>query len=38
MGQGTLVLALHGEYDDANGHYGLAGDASAVAPEIPANQ
>jgi hypothetical protein len=38
MGQGALVLAMHGEYDGSNGHYGLAGDASAVAPEIPANQ
>lgn len=34
MGQGTLVLALHGEYDGDNGHYGLSEDAAAVAPEL----
>lgn len=35
MGQSTLVLALRGEYDGTNGHYGLADDATAVSPRVP---
>lgn len=33
MGQSTLVLALRGEYDGTTGQFGLASDATAVAPQ-----
>ena len=37
MGQTTFVLALAEQYAGDNGHYGLAADANAIAPDIAAN-
>lgn len=34
MGQGALVLALAQQYAGGSGHYGLAKDAKAVAPDV----
>jgi len=38
MGQVTVVLALAQQYSGGNGHYGLAADAKAVAPDMTAKQ
>jgi hypothetical protein len=34
MGLATFVLALAQQYSGSNGHYGLAADAKAIAPDI----
>jgi len=38
MGQTTLVLALAQQYAGDHGQFGLASDAKAIAPELPAKQ
>jgi hypothetical protein len=38
MGQITVVLALAQQYSGANGQYGLASDAKAIAPDMTAKQ
>jgi uncharacterized protein YdbL (DUF1318 family) len=38
MGQGTLVIALAQQYTGGAGQYGLAGDAKAIVPDLPAKQ
>jgi hypothetical protein len=38
MGQGTLVMALAQQYTGSAGQYGLAADAKAIVPDLPAKQ
>jgi hypothetical protein len=38
MGLGTLVLGLAQQYTGDAGHYGLAADAKAVMPDLPAKK
>jgi hypothetical protein len=38
MGQATLVLALAQQYAGSGGHYGLAADATAIAPDTTEKQ
>jgi hypothetical protein len=38
MGQATLVLALVQQYAGSGGHYGLAADATAIAPDTTEKQ